>query len=589
MDRILFIVPPNISYEAYTRPGSNVKVVQSQSRALGTVVTDMPLGPMSLSAYIKAHVPAETRLIDFNVVLNQLPGFEYASFRDLFRDYLSRPEWRDFAPTVVGVSALFSPAYRNMLDLASVAREVFPQSFVIGGGFLPTNLYKQIYRDSPHFDALCFAEGEKPLVRLLQAADRRKAAEEDPCWITADKAAAAGPAEIKGIVKIGQNGLKQQALEPDFIDNLDEIPFLDYDFLDIKGYAINPTMAAYPAIGKTAQNFHVMTSRGCVFRCAFCAQDTVHGRTMRYYSLDRIREDFRRLRDEYGVQTIIIEDDHFMGDPDRAYQILGVLIEFGLTAFFPNSLALYALKRPMLERLKAVGVDQLVLAVESGSAEVLHEVMHKPLKLEIIARVTKDCREIGIYTDCNLVLGLPGETKRHFEDARRFLKTTYANWFRINIATPIVGSEMLEICLENDYLTGDYNECDYKKAIVETPEFTAADVQEFAYLMNLELNFVYNSDFRLAEQKTAAGDHAGARHDYETALMGFLNAVKAKPNHPFGHHYAALTYDRLGDSASAEHHRELAISAAREDAWQKWLRKFPEVRIGEGLLEAVGA
>ncbi len=560
-DRILFIVPPNITFEAYTNPPGNVKAVSHQGHTLGTVVTDMPLGPMSLSAYVKSHTDTETRLLDFNVVLNQLPNFNYNSFKELFREVLSLPKWQDYNPTVIGISSLFSPAYTSVLDLARLGRELFPYSYVLGGGFLPTNMYVDIFEKTQDFHALCFGEGEKALVRFLKAKDRLAFLDTDGSWITYQKAMAKVHAKSgRGVVHIGKKGLKLQEFALDVIENLDEIPFADYDFLDLEGYALNPTMKAYPGIGKTNQNFHVMTSRGCVYSCSFCAQDTVHGKPMRYYSLNRIREDFIRLKEEYGVQTIIIEDDHFMGDIKRAYDILGIMIELGITTFFPNALALYALKRPMLERIKKVGVDQLVLAVESGSAEVLRDIMHKPLKLEIIEQVTRDCREIGIYTDCNIVVGQPGETKRHFEETRQFLKTTYANWFRFNIATPIVGSELLQRASEGGYLSGDFNECDYKKAIIKTEDFTAKELQEMVYLFNLELNFVYNSDLRLG--------------NFKTALMGFENAIQARPDHYFAHRYASVCYQQLGDSEKAKYHEQQANKSAQDPFWMKYMSRI---------------
>ena len=39
---------------------------------------------------------------------------------------------------------------------------------------------------------------------------------------------------------------------------------------------------------------------------------------MRYYSISRVREDFKRLRDQYGAKTIVVQDDHFMADKQRA-------------------------------------------------------------------------------------------------------------------------------------------------------------------------------------------------------------------------------------------------------------------------------
>jgi anaerobic magnesium-protoporphyrin IX monomethyl ester cyclase len=562
--KILLFVPPNITYGAYTEPQSNVKVVTQGIKHLGAVVTDMPLGPLSLSAYVLEHFPkAEVKILDFNVVLNRLTEFPYNSFKELFTEVLSKPEWKDFDPDAIGISALFSPAYQSMLDLAEVSKDLFPLAWVLGGGFLPTNMYQQIFVDTPHFDALCFGEGEQALVRFLQAQNKADFIESDKSWITPAKAAAKAESKAGiGIVQIARKtdkgkGLKVQDFAHDFLENLDEIPFLPYHLLDLEGYALNPTVKAYPALKVVGQAYHVMLSRGCPYSCSFCAQDTVHGKDMRYYSLNRIQADLKRLHDEFGVRTVVIEDDHFMADPKRAFEILGMLIELGMTACFPNALALYALKLPMLQRIKAVGVDQLVLAVESGSDHVLREIMHKPLKLSIVSEVTTDCRKVEIYTDCNIVIGQPGETAAHFEESRHFLRTTDANWYRINVATPITGSELLQVAMAGGHLRGNFGGCDYKTAVIETEDFTAKGLQKVAYLLNLELNFVYNSDFRLGH--------------YEIALMGFLNALKARPDHYFAHYYAALCYEKLGQPGQAQIHVQAAEQAKTDLHWQKWI------------------
>ena len=69
---------------------------------------------------------------------------------------------------------------------------------------------------------------------------------------------------------------------------------------------------------------------------------------------------------------------------------------------------------------------------------------------------------------------MPGETKTDMEDSINFLKGINANWYIILFATPLAGSEMLEWCVENDYLISSYIDTDFKKAIVETEDFTAS-------------------------------------------------------------------------------------------------------------------
>ena len=542
MERILFIVPPHIRFENYVNPSFNATLTQKKGGSFGNIFTDMPIGVLSLSAYIKKRTDARTRLLDFSIALNKAESFTHSSFAEFFRAVLSEPGWKDYAPTIIAVSALFTPSYRSVLDIARCCRELFPEALLIAGGGVPTNMYKELFAESAGFDALCYGEGELPLEGLVKAGDKRNYLREDPSWITSDK------------VREGA------VFRHRFIEDLDEIPFYDYDICEIDEYGLNPAITAYAGVGEKTQNFHVMTSRGCTNRCTFCSSHTVHGRKMRYFSIARVRQDFERLRDRYGARTIIVQDDHFMANKQRALEIVGIIKELKLKAVFQNALALYALDRKFLEALKDAGVDQLPLAVESGSDRVLRDIMHKPLNLSIVKRVADDCRDLGIYTNVNILIGLPGETKQDIEDARTFLKTLNANWFIILVATPLAGTEMLDICLKKNYLKGSYIECDYKKAIVETEDFTAEYIQDTAYLLNLELNFVANSDFRLG--------------DYRTALKGFENAIRAKSDHALAHYYAAQCCDKLGDPEGARRHRDAAREAAQTAFWRRYLDLF---------------
>ena len=515
MDRILFVVPPNVGFDSYVNPAFNIGVVQKGSGSFRNIVADPPMGLLSISAYLKKHRPVEVQVLDFNVVLNKLEDFRFKSFSDFFRAVFSRHEWIDYAPDIVGISTLFSPAYYNMLDAADAARSVFPtNTLVLAGGGIPTNLYSQIFKDNASFDALCFGEGEKPMLALIEAEDRRDVLNLHPSWITKEKAA------------------KGHSPQYDFIENLDEIPFYDYGILEPLDYRQSTVLSTFVLVRERTRSVQVMTSRGCPHFCCFCASNTVHGRKMRYYSLPRVKEDFKRLRDEFGASCIVIDDDHFMASKQRFLEIIKILRELDLTAFFPNSLALYALDREVLESVKSVGVTQLVLSVESGSERVLKEIMHKPLNLSIVDRVLADCRDLGISSDVAILIGLPGETKADIEDARKFLKTLNATWFRINVATPLVGTEMLEVCLKRNYLRGSILDCDFKKAIVETEDFTPEYILEKAYSLNLELNFVGNKDFELG--------------NYHTALKGFENTIRVRDDHAFAHYYAAKCHRMLG-------------------------------------------
>jgi radical SAM superfamily enzyme YgiQ (UPF0313 family) len=540
--RVLFVVPPNIGFTDFISPPSNVKVQSMQNgKAFGSVITDMPLGIISLSAYLKKNIDIETRGIDLNVALNKLDRFEWPSFKDYFRQVLQE-EIKIFQPDVIGISALFSTAFNNLIDLGEVSREICPDCFLIAGGNVPTVSYREIFASTDVFDAVCHGEGEIPLLELLTAEDKYAHVENSLTWITRNKLDT------------------KQEFEHNFIEDLDRVPF-DYSLILQEDYELNPTIRSYSSVKSKGKSFNIMTSRGCPFKCIFCASHRTHGREMRYHSLDRVKEDILRLKNEYGIKVITIEDDHFMGDKQRAYEIVKFIGELGITAFFPNSLALYALNREMLVALKQAGVEQLILAVESGSDYVLKNVMKKPLKLEIVTRVAKDCHEIGIYTDCNILIGLPGERKQDIEDTRQFLKTVGANWFRINVATPLLGSEMHDICEEKSYFKGLVIESNYKKAIVGTEDFDPQFIQSVTYDINIELNFVHNADMQ--------------RGAYAVALKGFENALNAKPDHAIALYYSSLCHRQLGNEETAAHLLAQAKAAYTSNSiWEKYVQLY---------------
>jgi len=404
-------------------------------------------------------------------------------------------------------------------------------------------MYRQIYRDTNCFDGLIYGEGEKPFLGLLNSSNKKQYLEESPACITKT------------------NIESDDKYEYEFIDELDQIPIYDYDLIDLDDYRLNPTISAYPGVDSSKPHITFMTSRGCPYHCVFCSAHSIHGRKMRFYSIERIREDLEYLHEKLNIKTVIFQDDHFMASKERVYEILEILNDFNLTAFFPNSLALYALDRQMLEALKGVGVKLLVMAIESGSNRVLKEVMHKPLNDKVVERVMKDCREIGIDTDVNIIIGLPGETKQDIEDARRFLKTIYATWFRIYVAVPLVGSEMFDLCIKKGYLKEGFIDGDFKKAVIETEEFTAEYIQKIAYSLNLDLNFVENGEMRLG--------------NYARAVKEFENTIKVKNDHAFAYYFAAKCYKELDESHKYKEYVNKYIMILKDSSyWRDWVDQF---------------
>ena len=541
MTKLLFLVPMHISFESFLNPQHNSRnFKKSDGRIYNSLSTDLPLGPISMSSYLKKHrEDLEVRLIDFNAEINSLDSFRYSSFFDCCMDFLSKQK---FEPDFVGVSSLFSPSFFNFMDCGKASKEVFPSAMILGGGNIPTNSFRSIYEGADHdiFDALCFGEGEKPLLNLLNADDPYSFATSSNAWIT-------------------KSNVRDESFKPshDYIDDLDEIPFFDYELCDFEKHATNQVAGSSFHSVKEKRGFHVMTSRGCPYLCTFCASHRTHGRSMRIHSVDRVREDLTRLVTQYGASTIVFQDDHLMFDKDRVKEILGIVKELGVESLYQNGLTLYALDRPMLEAFYDAGVRHLVLPVESGSEKVLKHQMRKPLKLRISQRVA---RELGIYTNTNIMIGMPGETKEDLDEGRKNLRTVTTNWFNIACASPIVGSEMHEIAKNENFIERETLGADFRTAVVSTTDFTSEYIQQYQYRMNLELNFVFNNDM--------------AEGEYELALKGFSNVIRLRSDHAFAHFFAARSYVGLGNKVKAIEHKDAYFRHSTSRFWTPWVEFF---------------
>jgi len=539
---VLIIVPPNITYEAFIRPTKNTKSFKHKSgRECGVIITDVPLGPLTLSSWLKEKCDAQVKIIDFNVEIHK--NWDHPdedNFELWFYERLSSPDVAGFEPDIIGFSSLFVTGFKNLLALGRVAKKLFPNAVQIVGGNLATTMYNEIYAEEQAcFDALCYGEGELPLLELMAADDPVEYLGKSPSWVTREK--------------IGRN----TAFAHNFINDLDEIPYLDYGAIDLRDYHYSPTIEAYTSIGDKANYLTYMTSRGCPFFCTFCSAHTVHGRKMRYFSLDRVREELSHFVEHCTVNTLVIEDDHFLSNKERALGVLEIANELNLVCFFPNALALYGLDREMLEALAANGVRQLTLAVESGSARVLKEVMRKPLRLDITYQVAKDCEELGIYTDCNIILGMPGETMADIEETRAFLKTLSANWFRINVATPLAGSEMYIKAKEKGQIVGDIRMAGYKQCVVRTDDFEPGQIEKIAYEMNLELNFLHNLDVR--------------RGNWQRAIESFENVLSLKEDHALASFMLFKCHAAAGEQETSDAYlRKTAAIYAVDPFWKKF-------------------
>ena len=215
---------------------------------MATVANRMaPLGLLSISAYLKQ---AGHQVFLHDCLGPQaVPGTE-ANAKAILAH----------RPDLVGFSATTS-GFLDGHALAARIKQSHPEIRTVFGGVHISALGASLLGDFREIDYLCEGEGEGP---LLDLADGR------------------APRSIDGLVRRdGDQAVTNPPRTP--IDNLDDLPFPDYEGLAgfPRGYQL-PLFSYIHEPGAT-----MITSRGCPFQCSYCDR-SVFKRSYRTNSADYI-------------------------------------------------------------------------------------------------------------------------------------------------------------------------------------------------------------------------------------------------------------------------------------------------------------
>jgi radical SAM superfamily enzyme YgiQ (UPF0313 family) len=533
-ERILFIIPPYFDADDYV----------GNERAHVLPSFTIPYGILSLDAYLRAHcqVPVRVDILDLNLLLRQ--AVEAGDVSNILETFSRSIEKRvhDVCPSIVGISALFNVSFQYMGQISAVARAAAPHALIVAGGGLPSAGFRQVLEHCPSIDAVCRGEGEIPLRDLIEADDRREVLERHPSWMTR-----------RGIA-LGKIPAHT------FVQNLDEIPMLDYGLVNLDDYNSRSIDKRY--VGQPKREMAIHTSRGCPFLCVFCSNPSLHGAEVRAMSVTRVAAEVRRMKEQWGMTVLLIEDDHFFFDKARAKQVLRELIDLGVRVEFPNGIAVYAIDEEVASLFQQAGVSTVALAVESGSDYVLHRIIKKPLKTSLVKGKVELLRKYGVQSHVFIVLGLPGELDEHRQQTLDLLLDVGFDWVHVFCAVPILGSRLYDICVANGYLeTNDVLDHVNTKSVIRAPGVDPKAIQAYAYEMNLLVNFVHNYNLKIGR--------------FDTAAKYFENVIGKYPDHALAYYALSRAYDGLGRGEEADRCRRRYRDIIERDAWwRERVRKY---------------
>ncbi len=304
----------------------------------------------------------------------------------------------------LGSTVMPGPQLQQVVPIAKVIREQFPDVVNIWGGYFPSNQYKSVL-NSPYVDYIVDGPGDTAFPSLLDALENGQTLH-----------------NIRNLIfKEGERFIRTPR---EGLPNMDKLPRLPYDKLDelysMKGY-LGRTF-----LGQRTIAYH--SSFGCPFTCSFCAVVPIYNARWKGKSAKGIFEDIMYLKGKYGGDAIEFHDNNFFVSRKRTLEFAGLVKDHKMNWWGEGRIdTVDKYTDEDLELLREAGCRMIFFGAETGSDEVL-EKMDKggTQTAEQIKSFAARLKRFDIIPEYSFVLGLPGDdpgqVMRQIDDDISFIR-----------------------------------------------------------------------------------------------------------------------------------------------------------------------
>lgn len=340
-------------------------------------------------------------------------------------------EIRKTSPDVVALT-FPTPAMKQVVEIARMAKTVNPHCIVVAGGPHPTALPRQV-AEIPDIDFAVIGEGELTFSELATAISSRHASFE----------------RINGLAyeSRGQVVLTEPR-EP--IGDLDNIPFPARDLVDYRLYHAAPT----ERIGNARSSATVLTARGCPYDCTFCLSKVMWPGKVRYRSPENVVDELEECTKKHGLTEFNFIDDTLVVPENRAIEICKGIKDRNLGISWTCLARADQVSTALVRELTDAGCRKVSFGLESGSQRILNA-MRKGITLQHSRRAVEITKEGGLEVHASFMLGNVGETERTIRETVEFAKKLDLDYATFFITVPYPGTELYEMALQKELIPAD--------------------------------------------------------------------------------------------------------------------------------------
>jgi anaerobic magnesium-protoporphyrin IX monomethyl ester cyclase len=329
---------------------------------------------------------------------------------------LVKSEIDAFKPDVVGITAT-TPLMNQLRDMSVLVRDISKDIRIVGGGAHPSALPAETL-DETMLDAVFAGEADYSFADLMDGVALK---------------------DIAGLWYRDAAGKPVATAQRHPIHNLDDLPMPAWELYNAADYRrMSRLLCRRPPV--TMAEF----SRGCVFRCDFCASKITMALGYRKKSPERCAEEVKRMH-ALGYREFLLADDIFTSDQDWASDVCDAIARTGVDMAWSctNGIRVESADDELFRNLRRAGCYRVSFGFESGNDRVL-ESFGKGGRASIVQgrNAVRIARKAGIDTSGFFLLGLSPDTEETMKDTIAFARSLELDMMKFGVTVAFPGTQM---------------------------------------------------------------------------------------------------------------------------------------------------
>lgn len=227
----------------------------------------------------------------------------------------------------------------------------------------------------------------------------------------------------------------------------------------------------------------VSTMRGCPYTCKWCSR-AVYGGTYRRRPAKMVVEELLDIQRTYNPDKIWFVDDVFTISHKWLQEFHDEIKRISIKIEYEIITRADRMNESVITLLKNSGCYRIWIGAESGSQEII-DAMDRRVDAEKVRQMIISTRRAGMEAGTFIMVGYPGETRKHLAETIRHLTTSQPNFYTITTAYPIAGTPLYEEVKGSIEFSGQLTE-------ITDRDYTFKRTYTAAYY-NLAIRWIHNA------------------------------------------------------------------------------------------------